>query len=59
MSGTTSVGSLPHCPYCSTPNNYVYHYGPCPKIKSIEYYPSGTIKKIEYKDPVEELKGEK
>ena len=52
--------TLSYCPYCSNPPyNYVYHYGICPKIKSVECYPDGKIKEIEYKDSVEELKGGK
>ena len=40
-----------YCPYCSNPPNYLaYHSGACPKVKSIEYYPDGTVKKIEFKD---------
>ena len=31
------------CPTCKQ-----WHEGPCPFIKSIEYYQDGTIKRIEY-----------
>lgn len=24
------------------------HIGPCPRIKAIEYYPNGTMKRVEY-----------
>ncbi len=34
------------CPYCSK----VFHSGICPKVKSIEYYPNGTIKMVEFKE---------
>ncbi len=39
------------CPYCSSKDMYgarVYHCGACPKVKSIEYYPDGRIKKVEF-----------
>lgn len=49
----TTGGPTPEpCPYCSNPpHSLVYHYGgPCPKVKAIEYYPNGIIKKVEFKD---------
>lgn len=27
-----------------------YHFGPCPRIKAVEYWPNGTVKKVEYHD---------
>jgi hypothetical protein len=36
-------GGLKKCMHCDN-----YHSGVCSKIKSIEYYPDGTIKKVEY-----------
>lgn len=46
-----------YCPHCSNPpSHYVYHDGKCPKVKSIEYYPNGTIKRIEFNPP--HLEGE-
>jgi hypothetical protein len=34
------------CPYCGQ-----YHgLGVCPKIRAIEYYSDGSIRKIEFKD---------
>lgn len=47
---TTTVKPPNACPYCSSETQYVFHQGWCPKIKSIEYHPNGTIKKIELKD---------
>lgn len=38
---------LPKCRWCSTANQVVYH-APCPKVRSIEYYPNGTVKKVEF-----------
>ena len=32
-----------YCGHCGC-----YHQGICSRIKSIEYYPDGTLKKIEY-----------
>ncbi len=40
------------CPYCSGEHQKIDHGGPCPKVKSIEYYPDGTIKKVEFKETV-------
>ena len=34
------------CPYCGAH----MHTGMCPRIKAIEYYPNGSIKKVELKD---------
>ena len=45
---TASVDS--YCRWCSTPNSFVFHYGPCPRVKSIEYYQNGAIKKVEFND---------
>ena len=51
MTGTTALSGEGSCPYCSKPPySYVYHTGTCPKIKAVEYYPDGTVKRIEYKD---------
>ena len=32
------------CPYCG-PN--VYHSGQCPRVKSVEFHPDGTVKRYE------------
>jgi hypothetical protein len=34
----------PHCGLC--------HRGPCPRVRSIEYHRNGTVKKVEYHDPL-------
>jgi len=39
---TTSV-KYNLCPYCNG-----IHDGVCPRIKSIEYYPNGVIKRVEF-----------
>lgn len=36
------------CPYCSTTAQQTYHSGLCPKVKAIEYYPNGTVKRVEF-----------
>lgn len=36
---------LETCPYCG-----ICHTGRCPQLRSIEYYPNGTIKKITYEN---------
>lgn len=38
-------GQLDYCGHCGA-----WHQGQCPRIKSIEYWPDGTIKKVEYHD---------
>ena len=35
-----------HCPYCAAYS----HNGLCPRVKAIEYYPNGTVKRVELKD---------
>ena len=39
-----------YCPWCSQPHlgSYVYHGAACPKVKAIEYYPNGMIKRTEF-----------
>lgn len=37
------------CPHCSGQMSQVYHDGPCPRVKAIEYYPTGAIKRVEYR----------
>ena len=37
------------CPWCSTEFVKVYHTGPCPRVKAIEYYPNGTVRRVEFK----------
>lgn len=36
------------CPYCSSTYQPVVHTGPCPRVKSIEYHPNGSVKKVEF-----------
>lgn len=31
------------CPFCQQ-----YHTANCPKVKALEYWPNGTLKRIEY-----------
>lgn len=37
------------CPHCSGAYNAVYHGGPCPRVKAIEYHPNGAVKRVEFK----------
>jgi hypothetical protein len=37
------------CPWCSGPWSKVYHGGVCPRVRAIEYHPSGAIKRIEFR----------
>jgi len=41
----TGGGQLLYCDHCSA-----YHVGRCPRIKAIEYYPDGAVKRVEYYD---------
>ena len=45
---TTRNAAQGYCPYCSTPYSFIVHGGHCPKVKAIEYYPNGTVKRIEF-----------
>jgi len=40
------------CLYCSNPSAgyFIIHNGICPKIKEIEYYPNGTVKRTVFKE---------
>jgi hypothetical protein len=38
------------CPYCSSQYQWTFHGGQCPKIKAIEYFPNGQIKRVEFRD---------
>lgn len=39
-------GQLQQCGHCGA-----IHSGVCPRIKSIEYHPDGTMKRVEYHNP--------
>lgn len=41
--GITSGPTSPACPYCSG-----WHSGECHRVKAKEYYPDGSIKRIEF-----------
>jgi len=37
------------CPYCGTDTSVVYHFGGmCPRVKVIEYFPNGAVKRVEF-----------
>lgn len=44
---TTTVNVTP-CPHCG-----MLHGGICHLVKAIEYYPDGTVKRIEFKGPAD------
>jgi hypothetical protein len=46
---------MKECPYCSSDLTKIYHMGQCPKIKSIEYYPDGKTRKIEFTEKQHDL----
>lgn len=39
-----------YCPHCSGGGQSIFHGGPCPNVKAVEYFPDGRIKRIEYVD---------
>jgi hypothetical protein len=43
------------CPWCSTPWSASFHGGRCPKVKAIERYPDGSMKRVEFFDDHEEI----
>ena len=47
----TTAGGSPPCHWCSAGGTLIYHNGPCPRVKSVEYHKNGTIKKVEFNDP--------
>lgn len=36
------------CGWCSGGSGQVYHIGACPRVRSIEYYPDGAVKRVEF-----------
>lgn len=41
-----STGLSFPCQHCG-----LHHSAPCPRIKAVEYYPDGTVKRVEYIEP--------
>lgn len=41
---TVANHALPRCMWC-----HGYHTGTCPKVRSIEYHPNGSIKRVEFR----------
>ncbi len=41
---------MAECPFCSNETSKIFHTGTCPRVKSIEYYENGKVKRIEFKD---------
>ena len=37
------------CPYCGS----FPHQGVCPSVKAIEYFQDGSIKRVEFKTPID------
>lgn len=42
---TTTNVNLNRCPHCGN-----IHSGQCSRVKAIEYYPDGRVKRVEYHD---------
>lgn len=38
--------AVPKCTYCGSSDR---HQGICPSVKAMEYYPDGTLKRVELK----------
>jgi hypothetical protein len=36
------------CQHCSSPGNPVFHPGHCPRVKAVEYYPDGRVRRVEF-----------
>lgn len=37
------------CPYCSSTNSIIWHdSGVCPRVRALEYYANGTIRRVEF-----------
>jgi len=53
QSTTTPIGTP--CPWCSSPLYSVYHVGFCPRVKAIEYYENGTMKRVEFREENDQL----
>lgn len=45
---TTTTTTTP-CPYCGISG----HTGRCPEVKSMEYHPDGTVKRVEFFSPTD------
>lgn len=37
------MSAFVECGHCG-----MFHAGPCPRIKAIEYFPNGMLKRVEY-----------
>ena len=46
---------MDYCPHCSNGNIKIAHTGICPKIKAIEYYRDGSIKRLVFKTPSDHM----
>jgi hypothetical protein len=48
MTETASAAKSQNCQWCG-----LFHTSPgvCPMVKALEYYPDGTLKRVEFKGP--------
>lgn len=44
----TAVITEGSCPWCSREGLTIWHSGGCPRVKAIEYHPSGAVKRVEF-----------
>ncbi len=35
------------CPWCSGGGTVTYHAGPCPRVKAIDFYLDGSVRRVE------------
>lgn len=38
------------CQYCSSTNQLVFHNGPCPRVRAVDYYENGTVRRVEFQE---------
>ena len=49
-SGATYVQVI--CPYCGASHQMA---GVCPRVEEMEYYPDGAVKRVKFREPVQEI----
>ena len=53
---STGYVSPTPCAYCGGQNGDVYHYGGmCSRVKAIEYFPNGAVKRVEFWDDADSI----
>ncbi len=44
----STAGPAMPCGWCSGGTVQVFHNGPCPRVKAIEYHQDGKVKRVEF-----------